>query len=178
MRQALALVRERVSEIKKDQEWKENAHKEWERDANPNEGIDGQNDDTRSAVSIRTSVTGRSRMSKMSKKSEMMDEIEREDQHKKEEWDASTNAEKREKTVEERLATKLADQILENNPNLKGIHSKASMRLMLEKEAKKQLIDQDGGSYDAPRVAIAKDHEMRKDVQASNLPYLHKNPAI
>lgn len=176
VRQALALVRERVQEIKKDNEWRENAEKEYEHPANPNEGK--PDDDARSAVSIRTSVTGRSNLSKVSKKSEFREEIAREDAQKKEQWDASTNAEKREATVEERLATKLADQILENNPNLKGVHSKTSMRKMLEKEAARQLIDQEGGNFDGPKIATLKDHEMKKGVEASNLPYLHKNPAI
>lgn len=106
-----------------------------------------------------------------------MEEVKRQERDKNE-WDASTNAEKREQTVEEKIASRLADQILENNPNLKGVHSKVSMKKMLEKEATKQLIDQDGGGYDGPKVATLKDHEMRKDIQASNLPYLHKNPAI
>lgn len=175
VRQALALVRERVKEIKKDDEWRENAVKEWE-NPNPNEGQN--DDDNRSAVSIRTSVTGRSRMSKASKKSELRDEIQREEERKKEQWDTSTNAEKRERTVEEKLASKLADQILENNPNLKGVHSKTSMRKMLEKEAARQLIEQDGGGFEGPRITTLKDHEMKKDIEASNLPYLHKNPAI
>lgn len=177
VRQALALIKERVLEIKKDDEWRDNIAKEWNDadQANPNEGTNRQrNDDAQSVASIRTSVTGRS---KMSRKSEIMDEIKRDDR-RKEEWDASTQGERKKQTVEERLATKLADQILENNPNLKGIHSKTSMRKMLEKEATKQLIDHDGGGYTGPLVATLKDHEMRRDIQASNLPYLHKNPAI
>jgi hypothetical protein len=180
VRQALALIKERVDEIKKDNEWRTNVAKEWNdlEQANPNEGYNKrQDDDNKSVASIRTSITGRSRMSKMSKKSELMDEIKREDKQK-EDWDTSTNADRQKKTVEERLASKLADQILENNPNLKGVHSKVSMKRMLEKEAAKQLIENDGGAYAGPKVATLKDHEMNKNVEASNLPYLHKNPAI
>lgn len=178
VRQALALIKERVEEIKKDEEWRTKIAQEWnEAEANPNEGSNRkrkQDDDAKSVASIRTSVTGRS---KMSKRSELMDEIKREERHK-EDWDTSTQGDRRKPTLEEKLASKLADQILENNPNLKGIHSKVSMRKMLEKEAARQLLENDGGGYQGPKVSTVKDHEMRRDIQASNLPYLHKNPAI
>jgi hypothetical protein len=175
VRQALALIKERVEEIKQDNEWRQKLANEWNQEANPNEGGQRQrDDDAQSAVSIRTSVTGRSRMSK---KSEFRDEIQREERQK-EEWDASTQGEKRKPTLEEKLASKLADQILEDNPKLKGIHSKVSMKKMLEKEAAKQFNGADGGAYDPPKISTVKDHEMRTDIQASNLPYLHKNPAI
>jgi hypothetical protein len=177
VRQALALIKERVCEIKKDDEWRTNVAKEWNDadHANPNEAENRlKDDDAQSAVSIKTSITGRSRMSR---KSEVMDDLEREDR-RKEDWDASTQGDRKKKTMEERLATKLADQILENNPNLKGVHSKTSMRKMLEKEAAKHLIDHESGGYAGPMIATVKDHEMRRDIQASNLPYLHKNPAI
>lgn len=178
VRQALALIKERVEEIKKDDEWRTKIAQEWnDAEANPNEGGHKnrkQDDDTKSVASIRTSVTGRS---KMSKRSELMDEIKREERQK-EEWDTSTQAERKKPTFEEKLASKLADQILESNPNLKGIHSKVSMKRMLEKEAARQLLENDGGGYQGPKVSTVKDHEMRRDIQASNLPYLHKNPAI
>jgi hypothetical protein len=179
VRQALALIKERVNEIKEDNQWKSKIAQEWNREdeANPNEGVQrqrNQDDDAKSAVSIRTSVTGRSNMSK---KSEFRDQIKRE-QKNKEEWDTSTIGERKKPSMEERLATKLADQILEDNPNLKGIHSKASMRHMLEKEAAKHLVGAEGGGFSPPKISTVKDHQMRTDVQASNLPYLHKNPAI
>lgn len=177
VRQAIALIKERVHEIKKDDEWRTKIAEEWNQaEANPNEAVRqrNQDDDTRSAVSIRTSVTGRSNMSK---KSELRDQIKREEREK-EDWDRSTQPDRQKKTVEEKLASKLADQILESNPNLKGVHSKVSMKRMLEKEAARQLIGNDGGGYEGPQVATVKDHEMRRDIQASNLPYLHKNPAI
>jgi hypothetical protein len=179
VRQAIALIKERVAEIKKDDEWRQKIAQEWNQadEANPNDATEGpkdNNDDARSAVSIRTSITGKSRMSK---KSEIMNDLKKEEE-KKEDWDTSTQAEKRKPSLEEKLASKLADQILESNPNLKGIHSKTSMKKMLEKEAARQLIETDGGGYQGPKVSILKDHEMNRDIQASNLPYLHKNPAI
>lgn len=178
VRQAIALIKERVAEIKKDDEWRQKIAQEWNQaeEVNVNGAAEEprDNEDARSAVSIRTSITGKSRMSK---KSEIMNEIKR-DEEKKEQWDTSTQAEKRKQTVEEKLASKLADQILESNPNLKAIHSKTSMKKMLENEAARQLIGAEGGGYQGPKVSILKDHEMNREIQASNLPYLHKNPAI
>lgn len=48
---------------------------------------------------------------------------------------------------------------------------------MLENEAKRALLEQ-GGNYQGPKIALHKDHVQNTKVQASNLPYLHKNPAI
>jgi hypothetical protein len=180
VRQALALIKERVDEIKKDDEWRNNIAQEWNtaEQANPNEGTNKRkiDDDARSAVSIRTSITGRSNISK---KSEIMNQIQREEMEHKENWDSSTVGEKKKKpTAEEKLASRLADQIMEANPNLKNVHSKTSMKKMLEAEAAKQLGTTGGGVYQGPKVATVKDHEMNTNVQASNLPYLHKNPAI
>lgn len=176
VRQALALVKERVDEIKKDEKWRQNIAEEWNaaEQANPNEGKRHRDEDEKSVISIRTSITGRS---KMSKKSEIMDQIKREEREK-EEWDTSTQGERKKQTAEEKLASRLADQILEANPNLKAVHSKVSMRKMLEKEAAKQLATPVGGGYQGPKVSTVKDHQMNTDIQASNLPYLHKNPAI
>lgn len=177
VRQALALIKERVDEIKKDEEWRTKLADEWNQaeQANPNEGLNkNRDDDGKSVVSVRTSITGKS---KVSKRSEIIDEIKREERNK-EDWDSSTVGDRKKPTIEEKLASKLADQILETNPNLRGIHSKVSMKKMLEREAAKQLIDNQGGGYQGPKVVVLKDHEMNRDIQASNLPYLHKNPAI
>lgn len=174
VRQALALVKERVDEIKKDEQWRNKIAEEWNsaEQANPNEGKRQRDEDEKSVISIRTSITGRS---KMSKKSEIMEQIKREEREK-EDWDTSTQGDRKKPTAEEKLASKLADQILEANPNLRGIHSKVSMKKMLENEAARQLNS--GGVYQGPKVSTVKDHQMNTDIQASNLPYLHKNPAI
>jgi hypothetical protein len=66
--------------------------------------------------------------------------------------------------------------VLEQYPNLKNVHSKQSVKVMLESEARKQL--EQGGIYQGPTVATHKDHIKKEGVEASNLPYLHKNPAI
>ena len=176
IRQALALIKERVDEIKQDNEWRQKAAEEWNQNEAAN--VDGivnkqREDDTKSVASFKSGISGKS---KRSIKSEIMNELEREE--RKDDWDSSTIAEKKKQTIEEKLASKLADQIMELNPNLKGIHSKTSMKRMLEKEAARQLIENDRGDYQGPKVAVIKDREMNRDVQASNLPYLHKNPAI
>jgi hypothetical protein len=43
-------------------------------------------------------------------------------------------------------------------------------------EAKKQLMQNDG--YKGPIVSVIKEKESRDPADPSNLPYLHKNPAI
>ena len=71
---------------------------------------------------------------------EVMDQI-KEEMKDKPDWDASTNAgdERKKMDVEDLIASWLAKQILEQNPNLKGIHSKHSMKVLLEQEARKNL---------------------------------------
>ena len=93
-----------------------------------------------------------------------------------EDWDQSVTSEKRKLTTEDRVAARLAQEVMKDNPKFKGIHSNASVRKMLEAEAKKQLID--GGGYQGPVIATIKEKEKREGNDASNLPYLHKNPAI
>ena len=66
--------------------------------------------------------------------------------------------------------------MLEQNANLKGVHSKQSIRRILEKEAKRQLGEP--GAYKGPVVSTIKEKERQEGPSASNLPYLHKNPAI
>lgn len=77
--------------------------------------------------------------------------------------------------MEDMIASRIAKQLLEENPNLKNVHSKTSMKKLLEQEAKRQL--EQGGTYKEPKVSIIKQHEIMP-VTASNLPHLHKNPAI
>jgi hypothetical protein len=49
----------------------------------------------------------------------------------------------------------------------------------LEKEAKRQLLANNGEPYKGPVVSVIKEKELNKDeIDPSYLPYLHKNPAI
>ena len=57
------------------------------------------------------------------------------------------------------------------------MHSHNSIKKLLEKEAKNQLLN--GGEYKGPLITVIKDKEINKnDMDPSYLPYLHKNPAI
>ena len=85
-------------------------------------------------------------------------------------------------TIEDKIASQLAEQVLQNAPvcdtyityqNLKGVHSKASIRRILEREAKAQLAAKEG-----PKISIIKDHEKISATDPSNLPYLHRSDAI
>jgi hypothetical protein len=69
--------------------------------------------------------------------------------------------------------------VLRDNAKLRGVHSGASIKRILEKEAKKQLLlEQGGGAYDGPIVSTHVEKGDRDPADPSNLPYLHKNPAI
>ena len=93
------------------------------------------------------------------------------------EWDRSIKGDKeREKTTEERIAIRLANEVLRDNAKLRGVHSANSIKKLLEKEAKKLLNDP---PYKGPVVSVIKERELNKDdLDPSYLPYLHKNPAI
>ncbi len=95
-------------------------------------------------------------MSTKSMKEEVMEEIQR-DAAEKPNWDKYSQAgsEMKEFDPEKELASRLAQQVLEQNPNLKNVHSKTSMQAMLEKEAKKQL---EQGGYQGPLIATHNDH--------------------
>lgn len=87
----------------------------------------------------------------MSLKSRIAEEKEKEAQQKPE-WDRSTVASdtKKNLSVEDKMASKIAKEILKDNQKLKGVHSNQSMQKMLEREAKRQLLIETGGQYNAP----------------------------
>ena len=98
----------------------------------------------------------------------------------KPEWDQTTTTSQREKktSVEDRVAAKIANEMLKDNQKLRGIHSNVSIKKIIEKEAKRQLLDETGGKYPEPLVSkvVEKSRVNRND--PSNLPYLHKCPAV
>jgi len=66
--------------------------------------------------------------------------------------------------------------VLRDNAKLRGIHSGASIKHILEKEAKRQLQMEKASM---PNPLIASHNPMgEKQMDVNNLPYLHKNPAI
>jgi len=69
--------------------------------------------------------------------------------------------------------------VLRDNAKLRGIHSNNSIKMMLEREAKKQMVAAaNGGEYTGPVIAVTNEKGKRKPDVPSNLPYLHKNPAV
>ena len=53
-------------------------------------------------------------------------------------WDATTmNSETKKMTTEERMARKIAKEVLRDNKKLGAVHSDASLQKLLEREAKK-----------------------------------------
>ena len=60
----------------------------------------------------------------------------RREQDTKSEWNASTTS-KADKTTEDKIAAKIANEVLRDNAKLRGVHSGASIKRILEKEAKK-----------------------------------------
>ena len=77
------------------------------------------------------------------------------------------------------MATKIAAEVLRDNANLRGVHSKNSIKMLLEKEAKRHMAAAaNGGEYTGPVIATTNERGGRDKSDPSNLPYLHKNPAI
>lgn len=121
VRQALAIIKDRVSEIKKDVDWKNKMAQEWN-DATIDEVVNAKEVDvdhmeTRSAVSYNSSKTA---ASKKSLRSQVLEAIQEEGTNKPD-WDKSVKGDKN--TTEDRIALKLANEVLRDNSKLGGIHS-------------------------------------------------------
>ena len=114
-------------------------------------------------------------VSKQSYAKRMADAKERE-QEERPDWDASVTSEKKIKSAEDRLASKIAAEVLKDNSKLRGIHSKESIKKILEKEALRQMQLQ--GEYAQPVISRIVEKQMIDRADPSNLPYLHKNPAV
>jgi len=127
VRQALALIKDRVKEIKQDDDWKHNIAKEWNEAAAADEGAaayrgsnqydNEKNDDNRSQASYKS---GKSNASKMSLRSQVEKAV-REEGNKRD-WDPSVKSEYKMST-EDKVAARLAQEVLKDNSKLKGIHS-------------------------------------------------------
>lgn len=77
------------------------------------------------------------------------------------------------------MANKIAAEVLRDNAKLRGIHSNTSIKMLLEKEAKRQmLLAAKGGDYTGPVISVVQEKGQRNKADPSNLPYLHKNPAV
>lgn len=109
VRQALALIKERVNEIKDDDQWKEKLEREAERDR--------RIDEIRAERRAEEGSVAGSEYSQKSLKEEVREKLEAEDQERgKPEWDASTQGGEDRNNPEDRLARRLAKEVLEKNP--------------------------------------------------------------
>jgi ribose 1,5-bisphosphokinase PhnN len=81
------------------------------------------------------------------------------------------------------MAQQIASEVLRDNVKLRGVHSKDSIKAILEKEAKKQMVANNNnainqGAYVEHVVnGVVKSVSVNK-AEPSNLPYLHKHPAV
>ena len=77
------------------------------------------------------------------------------------------------------MAQKIAQEVLRDNPKIRQVHSGASIKVLLEKEAKRQMaIAAKGGEYRGPLISRIEEKGKTDKADPSNLPYLHKNPAV
>ena len=57
----------------------------------------------------------------------------------KKEWDASTTASQKGLNEEDKIAAKIASEVLKDNAKLRAVHSGQSIKMLLEREAKRQM---------------------------------------
>lgn len=132
-------------------------------------------------LTARERFPAESQASKASKASfqSRMTEARKKEAAEKPEWNASTTSERNRPSAEDRMASKIAQEVLRDNAKLRQIHSGNSIKVLLEKEAKRQMaIAAKGGEYTGPVIARIQEKGPRDAADPSNLPYLHKNPAI
>lgn len=109
-------------------------------------------------------------------------------QDTKSQWNESVVS--RQMTTEDKIAARIASEVLRDNQKLRSVHSGASIKKILEREAKKHLLATkaqgnqqiqalglEPATYKGPVVARINTRE-RDPLDPSNLPYLHKHPAI
>ena len=85
---------------------------------------------------VESGMSKKSNVSKMSYKSRLADEKTKQSETKSQ-WNESVTSSKRELTTEDKLARKIAQEVLRDNAKLRGVHSGASMKKIIEKEAKR-----------------------------------------
>jgi len=101
-------------------------------------------------------------------------------------WDKNSKMNDKDRAKHaDKLAKLVADKVLYSNQKLKEIHSNKSIRKILEQEAKKNLLECMNEKVVEPRIITIEDKNINqgsircaKEGNTSNLPYLHRNPAI
>ena len=67
-----------------------------------------------------------------------VNEAKKKEAEERPDWDASTTGEKKNKlSAEDRIASKIANEVLRDNHKLRAVHSGPSIKKLLEREAKK-----------------------------------------
>mmetsp|Transcript_22354 Transcript_22354/g.27474 ORF Transcript_22354/g.27474 Transcript_22354/m.27474 type:complete len:144 (-) Transcript_22354:267-698(-) len=138
VRQALAIIKDRVNELTAEPDWKEQITEEWnqaneaEAQARREKRTSAQDNDSRSQVTYQSHASKKSNASYISRVSE----AKRREAAEKPDWQ-STASGKNKPTAEDRIATKIAAEVLRDNAKLRGIHSNNSIKVLLEKEAKR-----------------------------------------
>ncbi|CAD8102895.1 unnamed protein product [Paramecium primaurelia] len=165
----LKALQQRVSDIKKEGNWKEKLEqgekKQEQRELDIYDKISqslGKNDEARSVHSEKTQNS----INQLRKRQELIEQG-------KQDWEKTTTNGEQKASLEDRIAKHVADEILNQYKNISNVHSNSSIRKILEREAKKTLQEQ---SIPGPVISVIKNEKMPRD--PNTLPYLHRNPAI
>lgn len=75
------------------------------------------------------------------------------------------------------MAKQIASEMLRDNQKLRGVHSNNSIKKIIELEAKRQLL-QGSTEYQKPVMIKIQERTKVNRSDPSNLPYLHKCPAV
>lgn len=95
----------------------------------------------------------------------------------KPEWDASTNAGDKRDGVSG-SARAMAEQLLAADPDLKAKHSVKSLASIVDKQSGTKQLTEDELPPLRVVTIVENPRVPAKEVDASNLPYLHRNPAV
>ena len=80
--------------------------------------------------------------------SQRVDAAKKKEAAERPDWDASTTGKREKPSAEDRIASKIANEVLRDNAKLRAVHSGPSIKKLLEREAKKQMeLAQNGGAY-------------------------------
>lgn len=107
----------------------------------------------------------------------------------KPDWDSSTNAGDRDRGGPSATSRAMAEELLRENPELGAKHSVRSLTAMVEKQTGNSTVfkpnlasTRELAEEDLPPLRVVTIVENprvpTKDVDPSNLPYLHRNPAV
>ena len=179
------MIKERVGDLTKDQDWKQKMADEWNqaepqayetRSQAPSQAPSQASKlqkTTSDHYCVESTVSGVSKASFTSR----VKEAKRKEAEERPEWQ-STTSERKKVSAEDRMASKIAAEVLKDNAKLRGVHSKDSIKMILEREALKQM-KLANAEYKGPVVSRIEDRDLTKKANdPSNLPYLHKNPAV